>query len=142
MDLSNQPKTKEPNQRCKTPLVPISLFDTGSLAKKIFQRQSCPFTPYFQIEKTINSAKSIDLTIFPALFRRTSPLDIVLLDHDMPRMTGAGAAREILEQRPNQRLIFLSAYGNNIMSKLNDVQGRHHTNSPKAVFLEFSNQKN
>ena len=53
---------------------------------------------------------------------RTSPFDIVLLDHDMPRMTGADAAREILEQRPNQRLIFLSAYGNNIMGKLKDVK--------------------
>lgn len=61
---------------------------------------------------------------YEELFRktRTSPFDIVLLDHDMPRMTGADAAREILEQRPNQRLIFLSAYGNNIMSKLNDVR--------------------
>jgi len=61
---------------------------------------------------------------YEELFRktRTSPFDIVLLDHDMPRMTGADAAREILEQRPNQRLIFLSAYGNNIMGKLKDVK--------------------
>ena len=61
---------------------------------------------------------------YEELFRktRTSPYDIVLLDHDMPRMTGAAAAKEILEQRPNQRLIFLSAYGNAIMNKLTDVR--------------------
>ena len=61
---------------------------------------------------------------YEELFRktRTAPFDIVLLDHDMPRMTGAAAAKEILEQRPNQRLIFLSAYGNNIMNKLQDVR--------------------
>lgn len=61
---------------------------------------------------------------YEELFRKTKtpPFDVVLLDHDMPRMTGAAAAKEILEQRPNQRLIFLSAYGNSIMSKLTEVR--------------------
>ena len=61
---------------------------------------------------------------YEELFRknRTLPFDLVLLDHDMPRKTGADAAREILECRPNQRMIFLSAYGNGIMQKLKDVR--------------------
>lgn len=61
---------------------------------------------------------------YEELFRknRSPPFDIVLLDHDMPRKTGADVAREILEFRPNQRLIFLSAYGNGIMQKLNDLK--------------------
>jgi two-component system cell cycle response regulator CpdR len=61
---------------------------------------------------------------YEELFRktRTPPFDLVLLDHDMPRMTGADAAKEILECRPNQRLIFLSAYGNNIMQRLKDLR--------------------
>ena len=61
---------------------------------------------------------------YEELFRKNKspPFDLVLLDHDMPRKTGADAAREILECRPNQRLIFLSAYGNGIIQKLNDVR--------------------
>ncbi len=61
---------------------------------------------------------------YEELFRKnkTLPFDLVLLDHDMPRKTGADAAREILECRPNQRMIFLSAYGNGIMQKLRDVR--------------------
>ena len=61
---------------------------------------------------------------YEELFRKNKspPFDLVLLDHDMPRKSGADAAKEILEYRPNQRLIFLSAYGNNIMQKLQDVK--------------------
>lgn len=61
---------------------------------------------------------------YDEFFRKSKspPFDIVLLDHDMPRKTGADAAREILEMRPNQRLIFLSAYGNGIMQKLKDLR--------------------
>lgn len=61
---------------------------------------------------------------YEELFRKnkTLPFDLVLLDHDMPRKSGADAAREILECRPNQRMIFLSAYGSNIMQKLRDVR--------------------
>jgi two-component system cell cycle response regulator CpdR len=61
---------------------------------------------------------------YEELFRKnkTLPFDLVLLDHDMPRKSGADAAREILECRPNQRLIFLSAYGNGVMQKLRDVR--------------------
>jgi two-component system cell cycle response regulator CpdR len=70
------------------------------------------------VDQYMNDAK------YEELFRKNSspPFDLVLLDHDMPRKTGADVAREILEYRPNQRLIFLSAYGNGIMSKLKDVR--------------------
>lgn len=70
------------------------------------------------VDYYVNEAK------YEELFRknRSPPFDLVLLDHDMPRKTGAEAAKEILECRPNQRLIFLSAYGNGIMQKLKDVK--------------------
>jgi two-component system cell cycle response regulator CpdR len=70
------------------------------------------------VDYYINEAK------YEELFRksRSPPFDLVLLDHDMPRKTGSDAAREILECRPNQRLIFLSAYGNSIMQKLKDLK--------------------
>jgi two-component system cell cycle response regulator CpdR len=70
------------------------------------------------VDHYMNEAK------YEELFRknRSPPFDLVLLDHDMPRKTGADVAKEILEYRPNQRLIFLSAYGNGIMNKLKDVR--------------------
>ena len=70
------------------------------------------------VDYYLNEAK------YDELFRksRAPPFDLVLLDHDMPRRTGADAAREILECRPSQRLIFLSAYGKGIMQKLQDLR--------------------
>jgi two-component system cell cycle response regulator CpdR len=70
------------------------------------------------VDYYVNEAK------YDEFFRKSKapPFDIVLLDHDMPRKSGADAAREILEMRPNQRLIFLSAYGNGIMQKLKDLR--------------------
>ncbi|CDI05675.1 response regulator [Candidatus Nitrosotenuis uzonensis] len=70
------------------------------------------------VDYYLNEAK------YDEFFRKSKapPFDIVLLDHDMPRKTGADAAREILEMRPTQRLIFLSAYGNGIIQKLKDLR--------------------
>lgn len=38
------------------------------------------------------------------------PFDLVILDYRMPRLDGLGAAREILNLCPDQRIIFASAY--------------------------------
>ena len=38
------------------------------------------------------------------------PFDLVILDYRMPRLDGLGAAREILNLCPEQRIIFASAY--------------------------------
>jgi CheY-like chemotaxis protein len=39
-----------------------------------------------------------------------SPFDIVLLDHNMPKKTGARAAKEILEKNPRQKILFVTGY--------------------------------
>lgn len=39
-----------------------------------------------------------------------NPFDVVLLDNNMPKMSGVEVAKEILDRRPNQRIIFASAY--------------------------------
>jgi DNA-binding NtrC family response regulator len=38
------------------------------------------------------------------------PFDVVILDYRMPRKDGMEVAKEILEIKPNQRIIFASAY--------------------------------
>ena len=40
----------------------------------------------------------------------SDPFDVVLIDNNMPKKSGAEAAKEILDKRPSQRIIFASAY--------------------------------
>lgn len=46
-----------------------------------------------------------------------NPFDIVLLDNNMPKKSGVEVAKEILDKRPNQRIIFASAYDINSLVK-------------------------
>ena len=39
-----------------------------------------------------------------------SPFDLVLLDHNMPKKTGAQAAKEILAKNPKQKILFVTGY--------------------------------
>jgi CheY-like chemotaxis protein len=39
-----------------------------------------------------------------------SPFDLVLLDHNMPKKTGAKAAKEILAKNPKQKILFVTGY--------------------------------
>lgn len=46
-----------------------------------------------------------------------NPFDVVLLDNNMPKKSGVEVAKEILDKRPNQRIIFASAYDINSLIK-------------------------
>jgi CheY-like chemotaxis protein len=45
----------------------------------------------------------------------TQPFDAVILDYNMPRMNGLEVAKEILAVNPHQRIIFASAYLQDIL---------------------------
>ena len=47
---------------------------------------------------------------------KSAPYDYVLLDHDMPKMTGAEVAKQIYKLCPIQKILFLSAYGQSILN--------------------------
>lgn len=70
------------------------------------------------IDEYVNEAQ------YSELFRKdqSPPFDVVLLDHDMPRKNGAEVAKEILERRPNQRILFLSAYGQGILNNIGELR--------------------
>ena len=53
--------------------------------------------------------------------QKNSPYDIVLLDQNMPRRNGTETAKDILKLKRNQRIIFLSAYGEKILKDVEDV---------------------
>ena len=44
-----------------------------------------------------------------------TPFDVVLLDFVMPKKNGVNVAKEILDLRPKQKIIFVSAYGAGIL---------------------------
>ncbi len=53
-----------------------------------------------------------------------TPFDIVILDYLMPRVSGSTAAREILEKNPNQRIIFISAFGQKLLDDLEGIEDK------------------
>ena len=59
---------------------------------------------------------------------KSAPYDYVLLDHDMPKMTGAEVSKIIREKCPKQKIIYLTAYGQSIL-------GSHE--SSKEEFLQI-----
>ena len=76
---------------------------------------------------------------YAELFKKTMqpPFDIVLLDHNMPRKSGIQTAKEILGLRKNQRIIFLSAYGQKILSDVADVKDDTIQIIQKPFSLDF-----
>jgi len=61
---------------------------------------------------------------YEELFKKNKqlPFDVVLLDQNMPRKKGTDTAKEILEVRKNQRILFLSAFGQQILENVFDVK--------------------
>ena len=60
-------------------------------------------------------AQELGKTEFESLDK--NPFDVVLLDNNMPKKSGVEVAKEILDKRPNQRIIFASAYDINSLLK-------------------------
>ncbi len=46
--------------------------------------------------------------------------DLVILDQVMPKISGSDVAREIIKEKPDQRIIFVSGYGDKLLDSLGD----------------------
>ncbi|QLH06883.1 response regulator [Nitrosopumilus ureiphilus] len=68
---------------------------------------------------------------------KTPPYDYVLLDHDMPKMSGAEVSKKIYRQCPEQKIIFLSAYGQNILKSHESSKEGSLQIMQKPFSLEF-----
>jgi len=54
--------------------------------------------------------------------QRGSGFDVVILDYLMPRKNGTQVAREILQNNPDQRIIFISAFGEKLIDDLEGIE--------------------
>lgn len=68
---------------------------------------------------------------------KTAPYDYVLLDHDMPKMSGSEVSKKIHEQCPKQKIIFLSAYGQNILNSNESSKDGYLQIIQKPFSLDF-----
>lgn len=50
-----------------------------------------------------------------------TPYDVVILDYNMPKKNGLEAAKEIMEINPNQSIVFISSFGDQLESMILDL---------------------
>lgn len=69
------------------------------------------------------------------------PFDVVLLDFVMPKKNGVRVAKEILDLRPHQRIIFASAFGAGVLDDASLVLRDSVEILQKPFSLEFLMKK-
>ncbi|MEM3063749.1 MAG: response regulator [Candidatus Nitrosotenuis sp.] len=52
---------------------------------------------------------------------KRKPFDMVVLDYSMPKKTGFEVAKEILKVRYDQRILFITGFGDEIEAKLDEL---------------------
>lgn len=65
------------------------------------------------------------------------PFDVVLLDFVMPKKNGVRVAKEILDLRPHQKIIFASAFGNGVLDDASAIMKDSIEILQKPFSLEF-----
>lgn len=56
--------------------------------------------------------------------KQANPYDAVILDYEMPKKNGFETAKEILSMMPNQKILFITAFGDEILTKM-DFKGNN-----------------
>lgn len=77
--------------------------------KHVLEKNGYNVTEAYDGEECLRKFNKAFLNLDPESLE-TGPFDVVLIDNNMPKKSGALAAKEILEKCPKQRIIFASAY--------------------------------
>jgi two-component system, cell cycle response regulator CpdR len=67
----------------------------------------------------------------------SEPFNVVLLDFIMPKKNGVRVAKDILELRPHQKIIFVSAFGNGVLDDATAILKDSVEIIQKPFSLEF-----
>ena len=96
---------------------------------------------------TRDGAECLDLysdeAKYTELFKKDKnpAFDVVLLDQNMPRKSGIDTAKEIIKIKKNQRIIFLSAYGQGILKDVAGLKDDSVQIIQKPFSLDFLTKK-
>ncbi|MEO9308997.1 MAG: response regulator [Nitrososphaera sp.] len=60
------------------------------------------------------------ISVYMSAYKK-KPFDMVVLDYSMPKKTGLDVAKEILKTKPEQKILFITSFGDEIESKLDEV---------------------
>jgi len=67
----------------------------------------------------------------------SDPFDVVLLDFVMPKKNGVRVAKEILDLRPRQKIVFASAFGSGVLDDASAILKDSIEILQKPFSLEF-----
>lgn len=60
------------------------------------------------------------ISVYMSAYKK-KPFDMVVLDYSMPKKTCLDVAKEILKTKPEQKILFITSFGDEIESKLDEV---------------------
>ena len=105
----------------------------GLQYKKIFEKHQHDVTIVRDGEECVE--------LYKKKFEQTNngrdPFDVVLLDFVMPKKNGVRVAKDILELRPTQKIIFVSAFGNGVLDDATTILKDSVEIIQKPFSLEF-----
>lgn len=91
----------------------------GVLYQEIFQSKGHTVKLTFDGQECVNEYSS------------NKAYDVVILDYNMPKKNGLDAAKEILAINPKQNIVFISSFGDQLESQIEDLGW-----SKKVQFVE------
>lgn len=101
--------------------------------KKVFEKNMHKITIARDGEECVAKYKASLESCAP----ESTPFDVVLLDFVMPKKNGVRVAKEILDMRPNQKIIFASAFGSGVLEDASAILKDSIEILQKPFSLEF-----
>ena len=101
--------------------------------KKVFEKNQHHITVARDGEECVAKYK----TALEDCLSTSDPFDVVLLDFVMPKKNGVSVAKEILDLRPRQKIIFASAFGSGVLDDASAILKDSIEILQKPFSLEF-----
>lgn len=95
------------------PPVTVLVVDDDRIVRRVVQRQLS--AAGYRIFEAEDGREALEV------LRRLGSVDLVIADIVMPRMDGATFVRELLEERPDQPVVYISAYPADILARYGAV---------------------
>lgn len=71
-------------------------------------------------------------------YAKNQPYDMVILDYNMPKKNGFDTAKEILAKNPTQKILFISGFGDEVESQIEEAGWRKNIQVVEKPFSSTS----